>query len=60
MIFLVGLCERIPNFSSFMFHAEDSEEIVIRAPYNCFTSSSSTAISVSLEYYPKWIPALYL
>ena len=39
MIFFVGSCARIPNFSSFMFHAEDSEEAIIGMPYSCFKSS---------------------
>ena len=60
MIFLVCSCERIPNFSSSMFHAEDSEESVIGMPYSCCKSSSLAAISVSVEYYQKWIPPFHL
>jgi hypothetical protein len=53
VIFIVCSCARIPNFSSFMFHAEDSEKTVIGMPYGCFKSSSLTAVSISLEYYQK-------
>jgi hypothetical protein len=43
-----------------MFHAEDLEKTVIGMPYSCFKSSSVTAVSVSVEYYQKWILALHL